>query len=77
MIPIPHCAVVTSPVEGRVRRMASDGTSVAAGDIVATVETGGRSVDVRAPRAGRVAGALAGLAQPLGVGEGVLWLARA
>lgn len=77
MIPIPHCAVVTSPVEGRVRRMASDGTSVAAGDIVATVETGGRSVDVRAPRAGRVAGALAGLAQPLGAGEGVLWLARA
>lgn len=77
MIPIPHCAVVTSPVEGRVRRMASDGTSVDAGDIVATVETGGRSVDVRAPRAGRVAGALAGLAQPLGAGEGVLWLARA
>lgn len=77
MIPIPHCAVVTSPVEGRVRRMASDGTSVSAGDIVATVEAGGRSVDVRAPRAGRVAGALAGLAQPLGVGEGVLWLARA
>ncbi len=77
MIPIPHCAVVTSPVEGRVRRMASDGTSVAAGDIVATVEAGGRSVDVRAPRAGRVAGALAGLAQPLGAGEGVLWLARA
>lgn len=77
MIPIPHCAVVTSPVEGRVRRMASDGTSVAAGDIVATVEAGGRSVDVRAPRAGRVAGALAGLAQPLGIGEGVLWLARA
>lgn len=77
MIPIPHCAVVTTPVEGRVRRLADDGTAVAAGDVVATVESAGRPVELRAPRAGRVAGALAGLAQPLGAGEGVLWLARA
>lgn len=77
MIPIPQCTVVTTPVEGRVRRMAIDGTSVAAGDVVGAVESGGRHVDLVAPRAGRVAGALAGLAQPLGAGEGVLWLARA
>lgn len=77
MIPIPHCAVATTPVEGRVRRLASNGALVAAGDVVATVETGGRSIDVLAPRAGRIGGALAGLAQPLGAGEGVLWLARA
>lgn len=77
MIPIPNCAVVTTPVEGRVRRLASDGTTVAAGDVVAVVEAGGRSVDVRTTRGGRIAGALAGLAQPLGAGEAVLWLARA
>lgn len=77
MIPIPQCAVVTTPVEGRVRRLADDGTAVAAGDVVGTVESGGRHVELVAPRAGRVAGALAGLAQPLGAGEGVLWLARA
>ncbi len=77
MIPIPNCSVVTTPVEGRVRRLADDGTAVAAGDVVATMESGGRPVELRAPRAGRVAGALAGLAQPLGAGEGVLWLARA
>lgn len=77
MIPIPQCTVVTTPVEGRVRRMAIDGTAVAAGDVVGAVESGGRHVNLVAPRAGRVAGALAGLAQPLGAGEGVLWLARA
>lgn len=77
MIPIPHCIVATTPVEGRLRRLAADGAMVSAGDVVATIETGGRNVDVLAPRAGRVGGALAGLAQPLGAGEGVLWLARA
>lgn len=77
MIPIPHCIVATSPVEGRLRRLAANGAVVSAGDVVATIETGGRSVDVLAPRAGRIGGALAGLAQPMGAGEGVLWLARA
>lgn len=77
MIPIPSCAVVTSPVDGRVRRLAEDGTAVAAGDVVAHVEAGGRTWPLTAPRAGLIAGALAGLAQPVGAGEGVLWLARA
>jgi len=77
MIPIPHCIVATSPVDGRLRRLAANGAVVSAGDVVATIESAGRSVDVLAPRAGRIGGALAGLAQPLGTGEGVLWLARA
>lgn len=77
MIPIPQCVVATTPVEGRLRRVAADGTSVSAGEVVATVESAGRTIDVTAPRAGRIGGALAGLAQPLGAGEGVLWLARA
>ena len=77
MIPIPNCAVVTATTEGRVRRLAADGTAVGAGDVVATIDAGGRSVDLRAPRAGRVAGPLAGMSQLVGAGDGVLWLARA
>ncbi len=77
MIPIPSCAVVTSPVDGRVRDLALEGTAVSAGDIVGRIEAGGRSFDLTSPRAGRVAGPLAGLAQPVVAGDGVLWLARA
>lgn len=77
MIPIPSCAVVTAPVDGRVRRLTDAGTTVSAGDVVATVESGGRTVEVTSPRGGLVAGALTSLAQPVTVGDGVLWMARA
>ena len=77
MIPIPSCAVVTSPVNGRVRALATAGTAVSAGDVVGRVEAVVRSWDLTSPRAGRVAGPLAGLAQPVVAGDGVLWLARA
>lgn len=77
MIPIPPCTVVTSPVDGRVGRLAAAGSEVGAGDIVAVVE-GARGVSqLRAPAAGRIGGALAGAAQPITAGEGVVWLARA
>jgi biotin carboxyl carrier protein len=77
MIPIPSCTVVTAPVDGRVRRLADEGTDVIAGDVVAMVESGGRDVEIRSPKGGRIAGALAALTQPVTAGDGVLWLARA
>lgn len=77
MIPIPACAVVTTPVDGRVRRLAPVDTPVRAGEVVATVEGARGARDIVAPASGRVAGALAGMSQAVAAGEGVLWLARA
>ncbi len=77
MIPIPNCTVVTAPVDGRVRTLAVEGTDVVPGEVVATVESAGRDVEVRSPQGGRIAGALAALAQPVVAGDGVLWLGRA
>jgi biotin carboxyl carrier protein len=77
MIPIPPCTVVTSPVDGRVGRLVDDGAEVGAGDVVAVVESVRGSAQLRAPAPGRIGGALAGSAQPISVGEGVVWLARA
>jgi hypothetical protein len=77
MIPIPACAVVTSPVDGRVRRLAGDDTVVLAGDVVATVDGPGGTSHLRAPVPGRVGGAMATATQPVTAGEGVVWLARA
>lgn len=77
MIPIPNCTVVTAPVDGRVQSLADAGTDVAAGEVVATVTSGGRDVEIRSPNGGRIAGALAALAQPVLAGDGVLWLGRA
>lgn len=76
MIPIPACTVVTSPVDGRVRRLVDAGALVRAGDVVATVEGVGGAAQLRAAAPGRVGGALAGAAQPVTAGEGVVWLAR-
>lgn len=77
MIPIPNCTIVTAPVDGRVRTLVDAGTDVITGQVVATVEAGGRDVEIRSPRGGRIAGALAALAQPVVAGDGVLWLGRA
>lgn len=76
MIPIPSCAVVTTPVDGRVRRLADDDTLVAAGEVVGTVEGVRGAREIVAPTRGRVGGALAGMSQPVAAGEGVLWLTR-
>lgn len=76
MIPIPSCAVVTSPVDGRVRRLVAPDTAVRPGDVVGEVDgTGGRRDLVAATR-GVVGGALAGSRQHVAAGEGVLWLSR-
>ncbi len=77
MIPIPNCTVVTAPVDGRVRTLADNGTDVSPGEVVATVEAGGKQFEIRSPNGGRIAGALAALAQPVLAGDGVLWLGRA
>ena len=77
MIPIPALVLVTAPVAGRVDRTVADGVDVAAGDVVATVDRGGSRVDVRTPRAGRVAGALVALRGVVDKGDGVVWLDRA
>lgn len=77
MIPIPPCTVVTSPMDGRVGRLVAPGAEVGPGDVVAVVEGVGGAAQLRAPAAGRVGGALAGDAQPIVAGEGVVWLARA
>lgn len=76
MIPIPACTVVTTPVDGRVRRLVAEGALVSQGDIVATVDGARGASDLRARAAGRVGGALAGRAQPVSAGEGIVWLAR-
>lgn len=77
MIPIPSCTVVTSTSDGRVHSLVDEGTAVAAGDVVATIQCGGRTVELRTPKAGFIRGFLANLAQPVAAGEGVVWLARA
>ena len=77
MIPIPACRVVTAPVAGRVGRLLDPGVEVGAGEVVAVVEGVAGTARLRAPAAGRVGGMLAGTAQPVSAGEGVVWLARA
>lgn len=77
MIPIPSCTVVTTTSDGRVHSLVDEGTAVAAGDVVATVQCGGRTIELTTPKAGFIRGFLANLAQPVAAGEGVVWLARA
>lgn len=74
MIPIPRCRLVIAPSDGRLTDALPDRTPVAAGDVVATVETAGGRRQLTAPRAGRVGGALVGADHPVAAGEGVVWL---
>lgn len=76
MIPIPSCAIVTTPVDGRVRRLLADDTRVRAGDVVATVDSARGSLELVATASGTVGGPLADPSQPVTAGEGVLWLSR-
>lgn len=77
MIPIPSCTVVTATSDGRVATLVEPGTRVRAGDVVGTVDTGARVIDLVAPRGGFIRGFLAHLAQPVVAGDGVVWLAPA
>ena len=76
MISLPACVVVVAPTDGRVRQVATPGTAVGRGDVVAFVDLGGRAAAVLAPTHGEVAGALASPDQTISAGEGVVWLRR-
>lgn len=73
---VPPCAVVVSPLEGRVRRVVPPGTLVRDGEVVGMVEGSGAQADLHAPVTGHVGGLLAEREQPVAKGEGVLWLSR-
>ena len=73
MIPIPRCRVLLAPTNGRLAHALPDRTLVAAGDVVATVDTPRGPRSLHAPRAGRVGGALVGASHPVAAG-GVVWL---
>ncbi len=77
MIPIPSCSVVTTTVDGRVRRLHDVDAIVERGEVVATVEGARGHAQLFAPARGRVGGALAATNQLVMAGEGVLWLSRA
>lgn len=76
MIPIPACNVVVAPTEGRLRHTVVPDTPVAAGEVVAILETGDGSRDLHAPVAGVVGGPLVINDQAVTAGQGVLWLSR-
>lgn len=76
MIIVPPCAVVVTPVEGRVRSLVPAGTMVGDGEVVAVVENSHGTADLRAPVAGEVRGFLADQQQSVARGEGVVWLSR-
>jgi biotin carboxyl carrier protein len=76
VIPIPALTLVTSPVDGRVRKVVAAGTVIRRGDVVATVDGATGAEEVRARTNGRVGGTLAGDRQAVMAGEGVLWVRR-
>ena len=75
MIPIHAFKLVTSPVDGRVRNVTPADTPVQRGDVVALVNAPQGPTALRARQAGRIGGVLAVERQPVGVGDGVLWVA--
>lgn len=76
MIPIPSCSVITTPVDGKVRRLAAVDTLVRKGDVVATISSPRGDRELVAISAGTVGGGLADPTQPVVAGEGIIWLAR-
>lgn len=74
MIPIPRCRLVVAHADGRLADALPDRTPVAAGDVIATLETVRGRHELRAPQAGVVGGALVGATQPVAAGDGVVWL---
>ncbi|MFP5309904.1 MAG: hypothetical protein ACLGIR_10060 [Actinomycetes bacterium] len=77
MIPIPACSVVTTPVDGRLHRVAPTGSRVRRGDVVATIASSRGARELVAATAGEVGGSLVDLTQGVAAGEPVVWLSRA
>ena len=76
MITLPAVFVIVAPCAGRVRHVATTGSPVSRGDLVALVDRGRSSTPVYASAPGRVGGALVGDGQTVSPREGVVWLAR-
>jgi biotin carboxyl carrier protein len=74
MIPIPRCRLVLAPQAGRLQDVLPVHTEVAAGDVVAHVETARGRLPLAAPAAGRIGGALVGDLHRVAAGDGVVWL---
>ena len=74
MIAIPPCAVCVAPVDGRPRLLLEPGSPVERGQVVAVVDSNGRSEPVRSHVRGRLGGGLGAAA--VRRGEGVVWRSR-
>jgi hypothetical protein len=76
MIPLPAFRLVTAPSDARVRSLAPTDTLVAPGDVVAVLDAPRGPLSLRATAHGRVGGALTATDQPVGAGDGIIWLHR-
>lgn len=76
MIPIPACALITAPVEGRLTRHLDADTPVRRGDVVATLSSSRGELELVAPIDGCVGGSMLRPTQAVGAGEGVVWVSR-
>ncbi|MTV27058.1 hypothetical protein FTX61_16790 [Nitriliruptoraceae bacterium ZYF776] len=76
MIPIPACAVVTAPIEGRLTRHLDADTPVRRGDVIATLASARGELELTAPVDGCVGGSMLRPTQAVAAGEGVVWVSR-
>lgn len=76
MIPIPTCRLLLAPADGRVRDAAPEREPVAAGGVVAVLDTPSGARDVVTAEAGRVGGLLVDPGRAVRRGAPVAWLAR-
>ncbi len=76
MIPLPPFRLITAPADARVASVASAGSVVAPGDVVAVLDAPRGSMRVVAPVHGRVGGSLASASQSVSSGEGIVWIER-
>jgi hypothetical protein len=76
MIPLPAFRLVTAPSDARVHSLAPADTLVSPGDVVAVLDAPRGRLSLRATAHGRVGGALTAADQPVGAGDGIIWLHR-
>lgn len=76
MISIPSVAIVTAPVDGRVRRLLPERTRVSKGDVVGSVAGPRGSAPLVSPATGEIHGMLVADDAAVFAGEGVVWLSR-
>lgn len=76
MIPVPPFRLVTAPADARVTSVASAGSIVSSGDVVAVLAAPRGELVVSTPVSGRIGGALAGAEQRVSSGDGIVWIER-